>query len=169
MLRLTKPTNTVGRSETSDVLLPHESVSEQHAEIRFDGKNWWFVDSGSSDGSVVDAEHLHSNQKVLRRNTLIIIGALHLIFLNNSKRLTARDRREDERALQLLSQNGSIDKYTATEVLQIARADTTHSIAEIVLQDTRIAVPDWANAVVVGRRRSSLFWRILRLFTGGRL
>ena len=168
MLSLTKPVNTVGRSEASDVLLPHESVPEQHAEIRFDGKSWWFIDSGSTNGSVVDGEHLHSNQKILRRNTLINIGALHLIFLNNSKRSTARDRREDERALQLLTQNGSIDKYTATEVLQIARADASYSVAEIVLQDTLVAVPDWAKAVVTGRRRSSLFWRILRLFTGGR-
>ena len=39
-VRLMKANSKIGRAETADVQLPHESVSEQHAELSFDGTNW---------------------------------------------------------------------------------------------------------------------------------
>ena len=165
-VRLMKANNKIGRAETADVLLPHESVSEQHAEIRFDGENWSLMDSGSTNGSVVDGQHLRGTEQVVRRNALICIGSLHLIFLCTDKNTAAQDRRDEDRALQLLVKNGRLDKATVNEIRQMMRAESGHSIAEIVLRDTPIAPVEWANAVAVARRKVSFFARILRLLTG---
>lgn len=165
-VRLMKASNKIGRAETADVLLPHESVSEQHAEIRFDGKNWTLIDNGSTNGCVVDGQHLRGSEHVVRRNSLISIGSLHLIFLCVSKATAGQDRRDEERALQLLTKGGRLDKATANEIRQMASAEASHSIAEIVLRDTPLAPVDWANAVATARRKVSFFARIMRLFTG---
>lgn len=167
-VRLMKASNKIGRAETADVLLPHESVSEQHAELRFDGKQWTLVDCGSTNGCVVDGEHLRSAEKAVRRNSLISIGSLHLIFLCTDKATISQDRRNEDRALQLLTKKGRIDKVTANEIRQMVRTEPSHSIAEIVLRDTPMAPVDWANAVAEAGRKVSFFARILRLFTGGK-
>lgn len=165
-VRLMKASNKIGRAETADVLLPHESVSEQHAEIRFDGRNWSLVDSGSTNGCIVDGQHLRGTEQIVRRNTLIGIGALHLIFLCINKKTAAQDRRDEDRALQMLSKSGRLDQATANEIRQMVRAESSHSIAEIILRDTPITPIEWANAVAAARRKVSFFARILRLFTG---
>jgi pSer/pThr/pTyr-binding forkhead associated (FHA) protein len=165
-VRLMKASNKIGRAETADVLLPHESVSEQHAEIRFDGNNWSLIDSGSTNGCVVDGQHLRGSEHIVRRNSLISIGSLHLIFLCVNKATAGQDRRDEERALQLLTKGGRIDKATANEIRQMASSEASHSIAEIVLRDTPLAPIDWANAVATARRKVSFFARIMRLLTG---
>jgi pSer/pThr/pTyr-binding forkhead associated (FHA) protein len=167
-VRLMKSNNRVGRAETADVLLPHESVSEQHAEIRFDGELWTLHDSGSTNGTIVDGQHLRGGSQVLRRNALIGIGALKLIFLCIDRRHEAQDRRDEERALQLLGRSGRIDRGTANEIRQMVRSDAHQSIAEIVLRDTPMSPTDWANAVVTARSKVSLLQRLLRLFSFGK-
>jgi pSer/pThr/pTyr-binding forkhead associated (FHA) protein len=167
-VRLMKANSKIGRAETADVQLPHESVSEQHAELSFDGTNWTLLDSGSTNGCVVDGRHLRSSAQIVRRNSLISIGSLHLIFLCVSKETAGQDRRDEARALQLLTKGGRLDKTTANEIRQMMRAEASHSIAEIVLRDTQLAPVDWANAVATARRKVSFFARIMRLFTGSK-
>jgi pSer/pThr/pTyr-binding forkhead associated (FHA) protein len=165
-IRLMKAISKIGRDETADVPLPHETVSEQHAEIHFDGTNWTLLDSGSTNGCIVDGQHLRSTAQIVQRNSLINIGNLHLIFLCNSKKTASQDRRDELRALQLLNNGGRIDKITANEIRQMVRADASQSIAEIVLRDTQLTPVDWADAVATARRKVSFFARITRLFTG---
>ena len=166
--RLMKTSNKLGRAETADVLLPHESVSELHAEIRFDGENWSLLDCGSTNGSVVDGQLLRGTAQIIRRNSFIGIGALQLIFLCVNKQTAAQDRRDEDRALQLLAKSGRLDKSTANEIRQMVRTEVSQSIAEIVLRDTPLAPTDWANAIATARRSVSLLDRILRLFRGGK-
>lgn len=167
-VRLMKAINKVGRAETADVLLPHESVSENHAELRFDGKHWSLIDQGSTNGTIVDGAHLRSNAQQLRRNSLIGIGALQLIFLYTDKETAASDRRDEDRALQVLVKSGRLDKSTGNEIRQMVRTEASQSIAEIVLRDTPLSPVDWANAVATARNKVSLLGRILRLFGIGR-
>jgi pSer/pThr/pTyr-binding forkhead associated (FHA) protein len=167
-VRLMKACNKVGRAETADVLLPHESVSERHAEIRFDGEHWSLVDCGSTNGCVVDGQVLRGNSQIMRRNALIGIGALQLIFLCVNKQTAAQDRRDEERALQILAKTGRLDKGTVNEIRQMVRSEASQSIAEIVLRDTPLAPIDWANAIATARSQISIFARILRLFIRGK-
>ena len=163
-VRLMKPANEVGRAESADVLLPHESVSEQHAQICFDGKAWTLLDHGSTNGTIVDGTHLRGDRQEIRRNSLIGIGALQMIFLCLQQETAASDHRDEDRALQLLTNSGRLDKTTANDIRKMARLDSNQSIAEIVLRDTALSASDWAEAVATARNNVSLLDRILRLF-----
>jgi len=167
-VRLMKANNKVGRAETADVLLPHESVSENHAEVRFDGTHWTLVDQGSTNGTIVDGGHLRNTAQQLRRNSLIGIGALQLIFLCTDAETAAQDKRDEDRALQVLVGGGRLDKSTANEIRQMVRSEASQSIAEIILRDTPLSPADWANAVSTARTKVSFFTRILRLFGLGK-
>ena len=165
-IRLRKAISKIGRDEAADVPLPHEAVSEQHAELHFDGTNWTLLDSGSTNGCIVDGQHLRSTAQIVRRNSLISIGSLHLVFLCSRKKTASQDQRDELRALQLLTNSGKLDKTSAHEIRQMMRADSSQSIAEIILRDTRLTPVDWTNAVATARRKVSFFARIMRLFTG---
>ena len=93
---------------------------------------------------------------------------MQLIFLCVNKQTAAQDRRDEDRALQLLAKSGRLDKSTANEIRQMVRTEVSQSIAEIVLRDTPLAPTDWANAIATARRSVSLLDRILRLFRGGK-
>jgi len=163
-VRLIRPVNEVGRAEAANVLLPHESVSEQHAQISFDGKQWTLLDHGSTNGTIVDGTLLRSNRAEIHRNSLIGIGALHMIFLCSNPERAAADRREEERALQILGSTGRLDKNTVNEIRQMVRNEDSQSIAEVVLRDTPLPAKEWASAISTARSKVSLLDRILRLF-----
>lgn len=164
-VRLMKAVNRLGRAENADVLLPHESVSELHAEISFDGESWSLLDMGSTNGSVVDGNHLRRTNQRLRRNALIGVGALHLIFLCTDPKTAAQDRREEERALSLLVRAGRLNKGESSQILRLCRADSSQSIAETLMMETGLNPVDWANAVATARAGVSLWARIMRLFS----
>ncbi|MCK5941261.1 MAG: hypothetical protein KAI24_04755, partial [Planctomycetes bacterium] len=126
------------------------------------------LDSGSTNGTIVDGAHLRGQSTALRRNALIGIGALKLIFLFVDRRHAAQDRRDEDRALKLLTRSGRIDKGTANEIRQMVRREASQSIAEIVLRDTPTSPTDWANAVATARARVPLLQRLLRLFSSSK-
>jgi len=163
-VRLMKAKNQVGRAESADVLLPHESVSEIHAEICFDGKRWTLVDKGSTNGTIVDGAHLRGGTQEIRRNSLIGMGTLQLIFLCTDEETLAGDRRDEDRALRLLGKGSRLDKGTINEIRQMVRAEPGQSIAEVVLRDTQLSPTEWATAISTVRNRVSLLDRILQLF-----
>ncbi|MCB9876736.1 MAG: FHA domain-containing protein [Planctomycetes bacterium] len=164
-VRLMKASNRVGRAENSDVLLPHESVSELHAEITFDGEQWSLQDMGSTNGTIVDGNHLRRTSQPLRRNSLIGVGALHVIFLCVDARTAAQDRREEERALNLIVRAGRLTKGEANQIRRLCRADTSQSIAETLMMETGLKPVDWASAVATARAKVSMVDRILGLFS----
>jgi len=164
-LRLMKVNNTVGRAENADVLLPHESVSEQHAEIRFDGERWLLKDLGSTNGCIIDGEHLRGGEQPMRRNALIGIGALHVIFLCNYKDTAAQDRRDEDRALQLMVRAGRVTRDEAAQIRRLVRNDQNQSVTEILLNETALGPVDWAGAIDKARSRKGLLAMILGLFS----
>jgi pSer/pThr/pTyr-binding forkhead associated (FHA) protein len=50
------PVNTLGRAISNTIRLADNTVSAQHAEIRFSGDRWWLEDVGSSNGTVLNGE-----------------------------------------------------------------------------------------------------------------
>lgn len=167
-IRLLKTLNRVGRAETCDVLLPHESVSEQHAELHFDGDSWQLVDCGSTNGTFVDGEQIRSASCPVRRNSLIGLGALQVVFLCVDRNGDGASKRDEERALRLLCSIGRLDRSSADDIRRMAGAEASQSIAEIVLRDTPIRPSEWTGAVREAERSPSLLGRILRLFGIGR-
>lgn len=69
----------IGRSSQNDIQIPSPAVSRNHAEIRFDGNEYFVVDLESSNGTFVN------DKMVMRRkiepNDTISIGGTRLIFL----------------------------------------------------------------------------------------
>ena len=163
-----KSTNSVGRAENADVLLPHESVSEQHAEIRFDGERWILRDLGSTNGCIIDGNHLRNSEMAMQRNALIGIGSLHVIFLCVDRERAALDSRHEDRALRLLVQAGRVTRDEAAQIRRLTRVDHNQSVAEILLNETALGPVEWANAIAMARSHRSMLERILGLFGFGK-
>lgn len=58
---------TVGRVDSNDLFVPHETVSRSHAEFNNVGQEWAFVDLGSTNGSFLNGDQLHPHIPVLIR------------------------------------------------------------------------------------------------------
>ncbi len=162
-VRLMKQKSKLGRAETADVLLPHESVSELHAEIEFSGSVWSLRDCGSTNGTLVDGNVLRGQSVTIGRNSLLGFGSLRGLFVCIDAD-NAAARRQEERALQLLVKAGRLGKDVGKQVLAMARADSTQTIGEVLLLETPLEPADWANAVAAVRTRVTLWDRLRRLF-----
>ena len=163
-IRLLKLRTRVGRAETADVLLPNESVSEQHAEIHFDGTTWSLVDTGSTNGSLADGSLLRAAGQPIRRHALLGFGNLRAIFLCNDTADANEHRRHEERALHHLVRNGRLGRMIGKQALQLLRQDQSQSLAEVLLMDTPLEPADWSLAITATRDQLGLFARIRRYF-----
>jgi hypothetical protein len=79
---LTKPTVVIGRSKDSDIRVSDPNVSRRHAEIRQEGKTYFIVDLGSTNG-------LSVNGRALKRAKLedadrVTLGSTELVFRRSS-------------------------------------------------------------------------------------
>lgn len=164
-IRLMKARNALGRAESTDVLLPNESVSELHAEITFDGTTWTLRDRGSTNGTFVDGAQLRGNSQPIARHSLLGLGVVRAIFLCNEPGQQAAERRLEERATRLLVQAGRLTAEAAREATRIARADTSQSIAEVLLMDTALTPAEWATAIATARGQRSAFDFLRNLLT----
>jgi len=75
----------IGRSELNDLPLPFPFVSTWHALVQFDEHKAWYVDLGSTNGSVLRGERLAKNAPApLEGDTEVVIGTLKLAFSRRS-------------------------------------------------------------------------------------
>lgn len=165
-IRLMKQRSRIGRAETADVLLPHETVSEQHAELQFDGTAWSLIDSGSANGTLVDGSLVRAAEQPIERNTLLGFGNLRAIFLCNcSDAGTAKEQRaHEQRAVQFLVKQGRLGREIARQVQQLIRQDQSQSLGEVLLMETPLEPADWQLAIAATRDQLGLFARIRRYF-----
>jgi chromosome segregation ATPase len=70
----------IGRGNDSDIQIPRQCVSRQHARIVSDESGCLIEDLGSKNGVVVDAERVHSQK--LRNGDIINIGQFELKFID---------------------------------------------------------------------------------------
>jgi hypothetical protein len=163
-VRLIKARTKLGRAETADVLLPHESVSELHAEIEFDGQGFVLRDCGSTNGTLVDGDVLRAGARAIGRNTLLGFGSLRCLFVCIDPATAAADRRREERALQALIASGRLTKDVRKQVLAIVRSDTSQTIGEVLLAETAVEPADWTAALAASRGGTSWLDRLRRWF-----
>lgn len=165
-IRLMKQRSRIGRAETADVLLPHETVSEQHAELQFDGTRWSLIDSGSANGTLVDGSLVRAAEQPIERNTLLGFGNLRAIFLCNcSDSSSAKDQRaHEQRAVRYLVAQRRLGREIEKQVQQLVRADQSQSLGEVLLMETPLEPADWQLAIAATRDQLGLFARLRRYF-----
>ena len=165
-IRLMKQRSRIGRAETADVLLPHETVSEQHADLQFDGSKWSLIDSGSANGTLVDGSLVRGGEQPIERNTLLGFGNLRAIFLCNcTDSSSAKEQRaHEQRAVQFLVAHGRLGREIAKQVQQLVRQDQSQSLGEVLLLETPLEPADWQSAIAATRDQLGLFARIRRYF-----
>ena len=77
--RITRPVVHVGRSTSSDVVIPDRSVSSAHAKVQRRGSDWYVIDDGSKNGTHVDGKRVSGEQK-LRTECEIRFGRVTALF-----------------------------------------------------------------------------------------
>ncbi|MCA3010486.1 MAG: FHA domain-containing protein [Phycisphaerales bacterium] len=163
VVRLSANPSRIGRDEHLEVVLPDESVSGVHAEIRFDGGRWLAVDRDSRNGTVADGEVLRGQSRPIGRNAILAFGTVRAVFLVDDPVNKAADRRREARALQSLVRQARLTAAEARQVLDRQRHDDRSSIPEIVLRDTAVDVVMWSEAITAAAQ-PTWFDRLCALF-----
>jgi pSer/pThr/pTyr-binding forkhead associated (FHA) protein len=57
-LDVAKPALVIGRSQDSDLVVDHNTVSRQHATIKLEGERFYLYDMGSTNGTFVGEERI---------------------------------------------------------------------------------------------------------------
>lgn len=72
---------TIGRAEQNTLALPDERVSRNHAKISGDGEEYFLVDLGSENGTLLNNVPLRRRERyILRSNDVLTIGSYNLRF-----------------------------------------------------------------------------------------
>ncbi|MFN9306680.1 MAG: FHA domain-containing protein [Planctomycetota bacterium] len=153
----------IGRDENLDAVLPDESISGVHAEIRFDGARWLVLDRDSRNGTVADGDVLRGRSKPIARNAILGFGNVRAVFLVDDPARKALDRRLETRALQALVRKAQLTAAEARQVLERLRRDERTSIPEIVLRDTAVDVGMWSEALAAAAQ-PTWFDRLCAIF-----
>ena len=88
---LQKGSNSIGRSESNDIHLPHGSVSSQHARITLQDGTWRVTNLLSSNGTFVNGERV--TRRELSDGDEVRFGDSQFVFQNDAsgkKSLTLR-------------------------------------------------------------------------------
>jgi len=75
---VTKPSIVMGRGASSDLKLPHQSVSRQHARLEYKDGEFVLTDLGSANGTLIKEKPI--KQYKLQPNDVIHIGDFFLVF-----------------------------------------------------------------------------------------
>lgn len=79
---------TIGRMDENIIALPHSGVSRRHAQIVHEDENFFAIDLGSGNGTLLNGTRIRPNEKhLLRNNDLISIDAFDLRFYTTDEAL----------------------------------------------------------------------------------
>ena len=83
----------VGRASDNDIVLrdPDKTLSRHHAELRFDGTQWFYLDLNSANGSWVDGAQV--TRQALDRDVTISLGDYELSVPARRRGRPRRQRR----------------------------------------------------------------------------
>jgi len=75
--RVTQRTTTLGRSRDCDIVVQDANASRQHAEIRHVGVDYFLVDLGSTNGTIVNGQRIRRH--ALAHGDRILIGTTEIV------------------------------------------------------------------------------------------
>jgi len=85
---LTRDVTTLGRAPDSHIPVRDPRASRRHAEFQRVGDDYFAVDQGSQNGTLVNGSHVE--KRVLRRGDLVEIGAVQIFFEEEDERKLSR-------------------------------------------------------------------------------
>ena len=74
---------TIGRDDSCDIKLPHISVSKRHAKIVRENDGYYIVDSGSTNGVIVNNKRISGKEKLHEKDVITITNS-KLIFTSSA-------------------------------------------------------------------------------------
>jgi pSer/pThr/pTyr-binding forkhead associated (FHA) protein len=81
-----KPVTALGRSENNDVVIKEDSISREHAVIRYEDSEFIIHDLNSSNGTFINRRQIGS--KVLKPGTLFYLAEVAIVFVKDDKKVT---------------------------------------------------------------------------------
>jgi pSer/pThr/pTyr-binding forkhead associated (FHA) protein len=78
-LDVAKPALVIGRSQESDLVVDHNTVSRQHATIKLEGEQFYLYDMGSTNGTFVGEQQIRE-PVALEDGMMIRFGEKAFIF-----------------------------------------------------------------------------------------
>ncbi|MCA8923153.1 MAG: FHA domain-containing protein, partial [Planctomycetes bacterium] len=115
---------TIGRSDASDLTLPHKEVSRRHAVVKVLGKTMVIEDEGSSNGSYLNGKRVSSS--LLKVGDKITIGPYD-VDIRSTDDMVEHDQESSTKSMELTSVSrinpaasltGLLDEVPAAELLQ---------------------------------------------------
>jgi hypothetical protein len=85
-IELNAESMSVGRADDNAIVISDESVSSHHGEFTFDGAEWFFTDTGSTNGTKVNGERVEQFQ--LSAAPAFTLGSVECVFIGDQ---TAED------------------------------------------------------------------------------
>ncbi len=140
---ISKPAITVGRGQTSDIVLQDSKVSRSHARFEFDAQGGvTVVDLGSTNGVRVNG--IKVDKTKIQPGDIISIGASQITFERAS---------EQEEALTVIDSESDLDRTIAEAVLPVSLNDTSADRLVICTPDKtwEVELGDTVDSLSIGR------------------
>lgn len=161
---------TIGRESTNTIVLAGAGVSREHAHILREENQYYLIDLGSGNGSVLNGITVPPHEKtLLKNNDLIVIENFHLRFWLTDELFEAHFKEEEEVTgadivdVQLLKKIlDAVDQESvpSLEVLNGCAQGKRFFIAEDIQEMTLGRDPDCdfhINEFVVSRQHAKIF------------
>lgn len=141
----------IGRLGTNYVVLNHEAVSRQHAQVLPDGSDFFLQDLGSDNGTLLNSSLIHANEKyLLRDGDVITINGFHIHF-SRADQL--------EQSFNDVTDSEIVEVKMLKKVLRALDKDTLPSLEVLNgnAEGKRVFFADDQSAMVLGRDRACEF------------
>ncbi len=89
-----RPRTTIGRAEESDIFLPDQFLSRQHAEIQQADGGFILVDLGSTNGTYLNGERF-SGERLLQHRDVIKVGETRITYLETPQTAVTPQSEDD--------------------------------------------------------------------------
>lgn len=122
-LDFSQDTISLGRQESNDVPLPDQKVSRKHAMIVAQGNDFYLIDLGSSNGTILNNVKLKPKEKkLLRDNDIIKIEKFEIIFRVKDIDFTPES----------LEGTKTIARKMVEEILKVLGTNGEHPVIKVV-------------------------------------
>ena len=156
----------IGRGEGCAIRLLEGSVSDQHAELSFDGSGFLLRDLDSANGTRLRERELQNVREDVRCHDLVGFGVVEGVFLTADGTAAAAARKLQKNAARRLVRDQRLSREEYREALRQVSEDGRRHLAEIVLLETAVEPAEWASSIAAARRartRGRWLWALVLL------
>jgi serine phosphatase RsbU (regulator of sigma subunit) len=144
---------TIGRAKENDIFLPDRWLSRKHAEIQRSAEDYWLVDLGSKNGTLVNDQRVRERLR-LRSGDVITLGEHALTFSGDGNE-AANDQSDTEPV--------GTQIFSARELSQQFRTPSSDAHGLARQNHVLRVLSDAASALLAHRPLPEIFERVLDL------